>query len=117
MMTATLLRVASISGAGALLFLPGPEYITFGGVLVTAAASLIAQVLKNRDDSAREERRHQYEVEEREATARVRASIDERLERNLIAVEENTAITLGVAAKADEAAALARQALEREAKP
>lgn len=86
------LKTASLGGAAVLLVVD-PQGLALAGVLCTSLAGLIAQVLKNRDDAAREERRHRFAIEDAAATAAVRASIDERIRQNVYRIEENTALT------------------------
>lgn len=72
------LRGAALACA-AVLLVADPNGLALAGILVTSVAGLIAQLIKNRDDAKREERKHRFDQEDRHETALVRASIDSRL--------------------------------------
>lgn len=86
-MLAFSLRAASLSGAGALLIMPGsPETLALWGLLATSVAGLIKGELDKRSERQNREQQHRFEMEERSATAR--------------ALAENTALTRANGAQA-----------------
>jgi hypothetical protein len=81
-MTSAILQLVSVGGVAVLLTQPDPQFWVTLGLLITSAAGLITQRLGFK----REERRHQWEKEER---AELRAS----LERKVAIVAEIAATT------------------------
>lgn len=97
-MLAFSLRAASLSGAGALLIMPGsPETLALWGLLATSVAGLIKGELDKRSERQNREQQHRFEMDERAATAR--------------ALAENTALTRANGAKADAAYDVGAQSL------
>lgn len=101
------LHLVSITGAGAILVTGNNESFAMVGVLITSLAGLIAQVIKNRNDTMRDERRHRFDMEERAQTASVRASIDSRLADAKRLIQENTELTRETGERAQVALAAA----------
>lgn len=87
------LRLAAHFGVGAML-IDGSTEIALWGVVITSIAGIVAQYLKNKDDAAREERRHKFDLEDREAASNGRAAVFQGL-------EQNAALTREAGAKAD----------------
>lgn len=68
-----------------------PAIIALWGVVVTSAAGIILQILKSSADAKRDERRHRFEVEDRETAVRARNEIFHALKENAELVAEGTA--------------------------
>lgn len=94
-MTATALRMgAHFAIAGMLV--DGSSNLAIWGVLITSVAGLVAQFLKSREDAAREERRHKFEMDDRKAATEGRAAVVQGM-------AETKALTAELGVKADAA--------------
>jgi hypothetical protein len=91
------LHFSALCGVGALLVMPDSgAAIAVWGVLITSVAGLIAQALRASEDRKRAAQAHKFAMEERNEANASRAQLQG-------ALAENTAITLQVGAKADQA--------------
>lgn len=95
-MIAAGLRGISLCTTGYLLTIPDGGGYALWAVVVTSAASLVAQILRGRSEDRRAALQHKYEVEDRKAAGLARSQL-----RSGIA--ENTRITREIGKKADAA--------------
>lgn len=68
-----------------------PAILALWGVVVTSIAGITLQVLRSNADARRDERRHRFEMEDREKAVQARNEIFQALEENARLVAEGTA--------------------------
>lgn len=89
----TLIPLALLSCFAAVL-IPDGGTIALYGLCITTLAGILTQFMRAREERDRDERRHRFDKEDREAAAAARAT----LQRSL---EENTTLTRAASSKAD----------------